>query len=111
MANVLDFTKRKKEYLTVKLDDPKKTVLMIGTPTKSILEDFMYLNAKVEEEGGASGELVDDLYEICAKIMSFNKGGLKITSDYLSEFFDIEDIMVFFNAYMDYMNTLTNSKN
>lgn len=111
MSKVLDFTKRKKEYLTVKLDDPKKTVLMIGTPTKKILEDFMYLNAKIEEDGGASGELVDDLYNICAKIMSFNKGGIKITPDYLSDFFDIEDIMVFFNAYMDYMDNLTNSKN
>lgn len=111
MSKVLDFTKRKKEYLTVKLDDPKKTVLMIGTPTKKILEDFMYLNAKIEEDGGASGELVEELYEICAKVMSFNKGGIEITSDYLSEFFDIEDIMIFFNGYMEYMNTLTNSKN
>lgn len=111
MANVLDFTKRKKEYLTVKLDDPKKTVLMISTPNKKILEDFMYLNAQIEEEGGASGEMVGELYSVCAKIMSFNKGGIKITSEYLEEFFDIEDIMIFFNAYMEYMESITASKN
>jgi len=29
MAKVLDFTTRKKEYLTVKLADEKKTVLMM----------------------------------------------------------------------------------
>lgn len=111
MANVLDFTKRKKEYLTVKLDDPKKTVLMIGTPNKKILEDFMELNSQIEDEGGASGEMVSELYAVCAKVMSFNKGGVKITSEYLEEFFDIEDIMIFFNAYTEYMEKITTSKN
>lgn len=113
MANVLDFTKQNKKYLTVKLNDEKKTVLMIGTPTKTILNEFISINEKVSDEGGADAEAVNDLYDVCAKVMSFNKGGIRITSDYLSDAcaFDLEDIMTFFNAYSDFMASITNAKN
>ena len=111
MANVLDYTRQKKEYLTIKLNDEKKTVLMIGTPTKKILNDFIEINDRISDDNGADLDAVDDLYNVCAKVMSFNKGGIKITSDYLGEFFDIEDIMIFFRAYSDFMASVTSVKN
>lgn len=111
MAKVLDFTKQKKEYLTVKLADEKKTVLLIGTPTKAILDEFTSINEIISEEGGADAEAVNDLYRVCAKVMSFNKGGIKITPEYLGEFFDIEDIFIFFNAYGEFMSSITSAKN
>lgn len=111
MSKVLDYTKQKKEYLTVKLNDEKKTVLMIGTPTKAILDDFININEQINENAGADVEAINDLYRVCAKIMSFNKGGIKITAEYLSEFFDIEDIMLFFNSYSEFMTSITGSKN
>jgi len=113
MSKVLDFTKQTKNYLTVKLNDEKKTVLMIGTPTKGILSEFVAINEKVSDDGGADIDAVNDLYEVCAKIMSFNKGGIKITADYLSEEcnFDLEDIMLFFRAYSNHMTSITNAKN
>ncbi len=111
MAKTLDFTTRKKEYLTVKLADEKKTVLMIGTPTKEILDEFIEINERVSEEGGADKEALNDLYRVCARVMSFNKGGIKITDKYLAGFFDLEDVMVFFNAYSEFMASITGSKN
>lgn len=111
MANVLDFTKRKKEYMTVKLDDEKKTVLMIGTPTKAILNEFISINDTIGEDGGADAQAIDDLYSVCAKVMSFNKGGIRITPEYLEDFFDIEDVMIFFKAYGEFMSSVTNAKN
>lgn len=111
MANVLDYTKTKKEYLTVKLNDEKKTVLLIGTPTNKILSEFYSLNDAIDEDGGADAEAINDLYRVCAKVMSFNKGGIKITAEYLSEFFDIGDIMTFFNAYGEFIASVTSAKN
>lgn len=111
MAKTLDFTTRKKEYLTVKLNDEKKTVLLIGTPTKAILEEFMSINESLSEDDGADKEAINDLYRVCAKVMSFNKGGINITPDYLGTFFDLENIMVFFNAYSEFMESITNAKN
>lgn len=111
MSKVLDFTKVKKEYLTVKLNDEKKTVLMVGTPTKAILSEFIAINDRITDEGGADAEAVNDLYRVCAKVMSFNKMGVKISADYLGEFFDLEDVMTFFNAYGDFISSATNVKN
>lgn len=111
MAKTLDFTTRKKEYLTVKLNDEKKTVLLIGTPTKKILDEFISINDQISESEGADKEAVNDLYRVCARVMSFNKGGIKITAEDLGEFFDLEDVMTFFNAYSDFMASVTNVKN
>lgn len=111
MAKTLDFTTRKKEYLTIKLNDEKKTTLMIGTPTRNVLMDFIGINERIGDGDGADMEAIDDLYNVCAKIMSFNKGGIKITADYLGEFFDVEDILVFFNAYGEFMESITSAKN
>ena len=111
MAKTLDFNTRKKEYLTVKLNDEKKTVLMIGTPTKTIMREFIAINERVSEDGDTDPELIEDLYNVCAKVMSFNKMGVKISSDYLGDFFDVEDVLVFFNAYGDFMSSMTSAKN
>lgn len=111
MAKVLDFTKQKKEYLTVKLHDKKNTVILIGTPTKKIWEEFTSLNDQISDEDGADNESLNDLYRVCAKVMSLNKGGISITPEYLSDFFDFEDIIIFFRAYSDFVSSITKGKN
>lgn len=108
---ILDFTKQKKEYLTVKLNDDKKTVLLVGTPTKRILQEFVAINERINEDGGAEAEAINDLYYICAKVMSFNKGGIEITPEYLESFFDLEDITVFLKGYTEFITTVTSAKN
>lgn len=110
MGKTLDFTKQKKEYLTVKLNDDDNTVLLVGTPTKEMLSEFIDINERINDDG-ANSEAIDELYEICAKVMSRNKGGIKITADYLAGFFDLEDIMVFLNGYTEFVSSLSNAKN
>lgn len=113
MAKLLDFNKVKKKYLTVKLADENNTTLMIGTPTKAIMDDLMLLQASMEniQEDETNAEAVDDLYFACARVMSQNKGGIKVTKEFLENLFDFEDIMIFFSAYMDFVNEITDSKN
>ena len=113
MSRIIDFNKQKKEYLTIKLRDKKQTTLLIGTPTKEILQEFIAIQENIENEGGADAEAINDLYHICAKVMSFNKGGIKITGDYLSKEceFDLEDIYIFYNGYMEFLASVTSAKN
>lgn len=110
MAKTFDFNTLKKEYLTVRLKDDKKTVLMIGSPTKAILEEFTEINNRITYDDGADKEAIEDLYKICAKVMSFNKGGIKVTVNQLANY-DLEDIMAFFNVYSEYMESVTSAKN
>jgi hypothetical protein len=113
MAKSLNFNNVKKQYLSVTLSDEKETLLMIGTPTKAVMDDLYALRDKLKEvdENDTDIEVSDDLYNTCAKVMSRNKGGIKITGDYLADIFDYEDIIIFFNAYTGFIDEVLGSKN
>lgn len=109
----LNFNKVKKTYLTVTLADENNTTIMIGTPTKAIMDDLVLLQSGLEtiSEEDANVDNTDELYSACAKVMSRNKGGVKISKEFLEEIFDFEDIMIFFNAYMNFITEVTSVKN
>ena len=113
MAKALNFNNVKKTYLTVTLADEANTTLMIGTPTKAIMDDLVALQDSLDNisDEEASTEATDELYGACAKLMSRNKGSIKISKEYLEEVFDFEDIIIFFNAYMDFISEVTSGKN
>lgn len=113
MSKSLNFHNVKKRYLTVTLADENNTVIMVGTPTKAIFNDLMVLQSSVEalRDDESDNEALDDLYSACARVMSRNKAGKKISKEYLEEIFDFEDIMIFFRAYIDFVSEISNSKN
>lgn len=113
MAKVLNFNKVAKSYLPVTFADEKETTIFVGTPTKAIMDDLTVLQASIDEigEDGANETATGELYEACAKIMSRNKTGAKITREYLESVFDFEDIIIFFRAYMEFIDEVINQKN
>lgn len=106
MARSLNFNNIPKEYLTVTLPDDNHTTLMILSPTKGMIDDFSNIS---DNDGNV--ESLTDLYDTCAKMMSRNKAGRKITTEMLEEWFDIEDIVIFYDAYMDFAHEVTGRKN
>lgn len=113
MSKTLNFNNVKKHFFTVTLADEKNTVLMIGTPTKAIMDDLTLLQKSMTtvSDSESNAEATDDLYNACARVMSRNKAGVKITKEFLAEIFDFEDITIFFNAYMDFIDEVIASKN
>lgn len=111
MAKPLNFNTVKKQYWNVTLKDG--TVLLIGTPTKALMDDLSLLQDSIDTTGEEKNniEATDDLYNACARVMSRNKAGKKITKEYLAEIFDFEDITIFFEGYMAFMDEVTGSKN
>lgn len=110
MAKTLNFNNIKKQYMTVTLADEKNTTLMISTPTKAILDEFVNMQDYIGGDNVQS-DAMEDLYEICSKIMSRNKAGIEITKEQIEEMFDFEDIMIFIKAYTDFIKEVTNRKN
>lgn len=110
MAKVLNFNNVKKQYMTVTLPDEKKTTLMIGTPTKAVMDEFIGLGESIKD-AATREETMDQFYGMCARIMSLNKGGIKITKEQLENVLDFEDIMIFVRAYTDFINGITTGKN
>lgn len=111
MAKPLDYTKLKKQYLNVTLIDGTK--LLIGTPTKKVMEQMLAMRSSLEalENGEGGTDEMDELYEVCAKIMNRNKAGISITADYLAETMDLEDLIIFMTAYTDFVGEMEQAKN
>lgn len=110
MAKSLNFNNIKRQYLNVTLNDEKQTVLLVGTPTKAIFDELTGLQETLKA-GDMASDALNDLYGVCAKIMSCNKTGKKITTEYLSEIFGFEELIIFINAYLGFISEIANQKN
>ena len=110
MSKTLNFNNLKKRYLTVTLPDEKQSVLMIGTPTKAIFDELLNMKDALEGES-VTDDAINDLYAICAKIMSRNKTGRVITMETVQDLFDFEDIIIFVRAYTEFINEVSSAKN
>lgn len=110
MAQTLDFTKIKKNYLPITLNDEKKTKLLVMTPTKKMLTELSAMMPESAEEVPGEKDL-SALYTLSAKLMSRNKTGTHITGEQLEKILDFEDLIIFFNAYTDFIVETANSKN
>ena len=110
MAKSLNFNKVKKNYFTVTLADEKETTLMICTPTKAIMDEFISMKDSLDAENMGE-DVIDSLYELCTKIMSRNKTGRVITMKIVQDLFDFEDIIIFIRAYTEFINEVSSAKN
>lgn len=110
MAKVLNFNKLKKQYMTVTLPDENNTTILVGTPTKAVMDDLLGLQHSLSAEN-MGDDAINELYEICAKIMSRNKTGVRIEKSDLEEIFDFEDVIFFIREYSDFIGEVSNAKN
>ena len=108
MANTFNFNTIKKKFLTVTLPDEKKTMILVGLPTKAIFDEFVNLKNSLGEVGD---DAIEELYSIVAKILNCNKNGVKISTETVKEIMDFEDIVYFIQAYAEFIQEITNSKN
>ena len=106
----LDFNALKKTYLTVILPDENKTKLLITTPSKTVLDGFIAIKDQLSADE-LGDEAIDELYEIVAKVLSYNKTKVKITKETIEELFDFEDVIVFLRSYTNFISEVSNSKN
>lgn len=110
MAQVLDFNKVKKNYLTIILNNEEQTKLLVMTPTKKLLTELSEMLPKDTDEMPSDEDLVA-LYSLTARIMSRNKTGKHVTAAELMDCLDFEDLVVFFTAYSEFISNTANSKN
>ena len=112
MGKSLNFNTVKKQYLTITLPDKDQTTLMVATPTKSVMAELITMGEALEElKSGENLEIMDKLYDYCARLLSCNKTNTKITKKDLEDVFDIEDLILLFNAYTDFVTEVYKTKN
>lgn len=112
MENVLDFRSCRPPILPVVLPDGLK--LHVTPPTVD-LQDELQANVgelqKVLTSGDA--ESVATMYDLAARLMSCNRHGIRLTAVDLRDNhgLDLEDLMLFYSAYADFISGIKRAKN
>ena len=108
MAKMLDFTKTRKPTLPIKLSDD--LMVHVYTPSKALLEEMIDAQDQIGNMANDM-ESVDQFYDLVARLMSNNKTGRKLTGEEISDLLNVDDLIVFFYAYTEFISEQTNSKN
>ena len=73
----------------------------------NVMRKYVADNEQIEHDS----EEMDALYHVTAEIMSNNKGGIKITKKHIEDILDLQDIIIFFNAFEDFLKEIGQGKN
>ena len=107
----VNFQKAKRNYMVLTFDDEREEngkivefekVIHVGMPKKRVFHALIDMQEIVENE--ADREIIDELYELTAQVLSNNLKGEKITVDWVDDQFSIEEIKEFLSQYTKFAN-------
>ena len=118
----VNFQKAKRNYMVLTFDDEREEngkivefekVIHVGMPKKRVFHALIDMQEIVEKKGEAQTaaekneadrEVIDELYELTAQVLSNNLKGEKITVDWVDDQFSIEEIKEFLIQYTKFAN-------
>lgn len=119
MGYQINFQKAKRDFITLTFDDegengePIEKVICVSMPKKRILTALLDMQAIVnrKEEAQTTKEkeemdqrIIDEMYDLTAKILSCNLKGEKITTEWVEEQMDAQQLKEFFSTYVKFVN-------
>ena len=72
-------------------------------PTKSLFQKMASMSEEVGSIDYADLDVLDEVYGVCAELMSRNKEGIKVTVEMLAGALDFEDIVLFLQSYGEFV--------
>ena len=99
---MLDFTQSTKRYLAVNLIDNQR--MRVRMPTKKVFDALLGLNTHLTSLTIDDGGQLNEIYDLIAIVLSNNLEHQPVTSAYLAELLDIEDVQTFFQGYMAFIS-------
>lgn len=114
MAKVLDFNTVERPVLELVMQDDDRTHIQVGTPTESLVEELAALAPKLERVlQSKDADSIAAIYDLAARLINCNRNFVKVTAEELRERFNmnLESLVIFFGAYVDFINEITQAKN
>ena len=112
--SIVNFNRYRPPILEVPLLDADETILQVTPPTVDLQEELRAtaptFNALLE---GGNEEHRAAVWDLCARLMSCNRNWLKITPEDLRKKYKLveEDLVVFLEGYVAFLNGIENAKN
>lgn len=114
MAKTLDFNKINRPTLQLVMPDDAKTVIKVTTPRESMIEELQEMLPELQNILGAgNAEAVQACYDLAARLINCNCSFITVTAEDLRGKYslDLEGLIVFYSAYMDFIQEITSAKN
>lgn len=111
MATV-DLSRHRQPSLSVVLSDTEH--IRVTVPTLELIRDLeANLPALSEVLTGENAEARKAIYDLAARLMSCNREGLTLTGEDLDYKYDLdeESLVVFYSAYIDFIDEIKKAKN
>lgn len=122
----VNFQKAKRNYMVLTFDDEREVekdgttvkeeyerTIQVGMPSKRVFSALMDMQEIVDrkseaqtekEKNQADREIIDEFYELVARILSNNLKGEQITTEWVEEQFSIEELQEFLTQYKKFVN-------
>ena len=114
MAKVLDFNTIERPVLELVMQDADRTHIRVSTPTESLVEELAALAPQLEKVLQAKDtESIAAIYDLAARLINCNRDLIKVTPEDLRDKFhmNFESLVIFFGAYVEFINEITSAKN
>ena len=114
MAKLLDFNTLVPPTLSLVMRDEAKTEIEVGIPTESLVEELQAVAPNMTRALASNeSEAVPVIYDLAARLISCNQQGLQVTADDLRGKYklNLEGLIFFYNAYIEFIGEITNAKN
>lgn len=114
MAKVLDFNTIERPVLELVMQDDERTHIRVSTPTESLVEELAQLAPQLDKVlQSKDAESVAAIYDLAARLINCNRDCIKVTPEDLRGKYrmNLESLIIFFGAYVDFINEVTNAKN
>ena len=114
MGKVLDLNTVTLPTLELTLQDEAKTCVHVTLPTEGLINELEALSPELQPimaRGDREG--VEEIYNLAAKLISCNLEGRTITGEDLRGVYrmKLESAVVFYSAYLDFINDIIDAKN
>lgn len=114
MDNVVNFNRYRPPILKVEMLDAAGTVLQVVPPTVELQEELRAKSADLYALlTGNDADKRAGLYDLAARLMSCNRNMLTITPESIRTTYNLveEDLVVFFEAYTNFVRGIEQAKN
>lgn len=114
MARVLDLNTTERPTLELTLQDKDRTTVLVSTPTEALVQELNQLAPEMTTVlQSGSAESMTAMYDLAARLISCNRNGIQITAEELRGKYrmGLESALIFFSAYMDFIEEITKAKN
>ena len=114
MRKTLNFNDFVHPELLLTMRDEKQTRIRVSAPTVNLQEELRAnlgsIRAALNGEDTGAREA---LYEFAARLINCNYDGIIVTPEDLAVKYllDLEDLVVFYAAYLDFIDTIESEKN